>query len=155
MQVTNARRSRTRSVRDQIAQKRRATVTPKLDDLVEKMALSPNVNLEALERVLRYQQRTIRDAWKKAFDGAFAELQLNLPVMTENGEIRDRSGKLQHRYALWEDVNEVIKPILAAHGFALWFRAEDDGNKVAVTAILSHIGGHAEETTLRLPSDLY
>jgi hypothetical protein len=103
---------------------------------------------------LAYQERIYRDRARAAFDAAYAGLQLDLPVLGENGEIRDRQGKLQHTYTLWEDINEIVKPILSDHGFALWFRTEDDGNRVAVTAFLSHLGGHAEETTLRLPTDL-
>ena len=57
-------------------------------------------------------------------------------------------------YALWEDINEAIKPVIARSGFGLRFRIGQEHNTIVVTAILSHCGGHAEETTMRLPVDL-
>lgn len=122
--------------------------------LIERMALSPEVDLSKLERVLAYNERIYKDKARAAFDVAYGGLQNSLPVIAENGEIRDKAGVLQHTYPLWEEVNEVIKPILSEHGFALWFRTECDGKTVTVTGILSHLGGHAEETTLKLPADL-
>jgi hypothetical protein len=122
--------------------------------LIERMALSSDVDLTKLERVLSYNERIYKDKARAAFDAAYSGLQVALPVLSENGEIRDKHGELQHTYPLWEGINEVIKPILSEHGFALWFRTSCDGKTITVTGVLSHLGGHAEETTLTLPADL-
>ena len=134
--------------------RRGAASQGQLDGLIERLAISSDADLGKLDRLLAYQDRIHRDQARVAFDVAFSRLQLALPTLAENGEIRDRNGKLEHTYALWEDINEIIKPILAEHGFALWFRTKVDGNRIAVAAVLSHIGGHAEETTLHFPADL-
>lgn len=57
-------------------------------------------------------------------------------------------------YALWEDIDAAITPILAEYGFVLTFRSgvAQDG-KITVTGVLGHEGGHTEETTITLPHD--
>ena len=57
-------------------------------------------------------------------------------------------------YALWEDINEVLRPLLARHGFVLSFRTGQEGDAVVVTAVLDHRDGHQEATSLRLPPDV-
>lgn len=122
--------------------------------LVERMALSPDVDAAKLDRLLAYQDQGYRAKARAAFDAAYANLQLALPILPENGLIVDARGEPQHSYALWEDINEEIKPLLSEHGFSLWFRTDNDATSVTVTAVLSHLGGHAIETTLKLPVDL-
>jgi len=121
--------------------------------LIERLALSPDVDVAKLDRLLAHQDQVYRDKARAAFDVAFANLQLALPIIAENGQIHDRKGEVQRTYALWEDINEEIKPILSEHGFSLWFRVENDQQRVAVTGVLSHLGGHHVETTLSLPVD--
>lgn len=121
--------------------------------LIERLALSPDVDVAKLDRLLTHQDHVYRDKARAAFDVAFANLQSALPIIAENGQIHDRKGELQRTYALWEDINEEIKPILSEHGFSLWFRVENDQQRVAVTGVLSHLGGHHVETTLSLPVD--
>ena len=57
-------------------------------------------------------------------------------------------------YALWEDIDAAITDILADHGLVLTFRSgvAQDG-KITVTGVLSHKGGHSEQTTITLPHD--
>ena len=70
-----------------------------------------------------------------------------------------RTGVLTHgdqvvgTYALWEDINEAIRPILVRFGFALSFRVSQEVDSITVTAVLMHSGGHMESTDLRLPPD--
>ena len=122
--------------------------------LIERLAVSPEADPAKLDRLLSYQERAYRDKARAAFGAAYTNLQLALPVLAENGEIRDRSGKVQYTYALWEDINEVIKPILSEHGFSLRFKIENADRQVSVTGELSHLGGHVESSTLKLPVDL-
>jgi hypothetical protein len=80
-------------------------------------------------------------------------MQPELPVITERGGIKDRSGNIQSTYALWEDVNAAIRPILQRHGFALSFKVRRTQEEIITTGILSHRSGHSEETELSLPTD--
>jgi len=121
--------------------------------VIERAARDPNVDIEKMERLLEMQERVHARNAKASYYAALADMQPKLPVITERGGIKDRAGKVQSTYALWEDVNEAIRPVLAEHGFALTFKTRRTENEIAVTGILSHRDGHAETTELSLPSD--
>jgi hypothetical protein len=122
-------------------------------NVIARAAADPNVDIDKMERLLQMQERVIARNAKASYYAALAEMQPKLPVITEHGGIKDRSGNIQSTYALWEDVNEAIRPILAEHGFALSFKVRRSENEISTTGILSHCEGHSEETELSLPSD--
>ncbi len=121
--------------------------------VIARAARDPNVDIDKMERLLQMQERVLARQAKEAYDGALALLQPQLPVISERGKILNGKGETQSTYALWEDVNEAIRPLLAEHGFALSFKTGRDDKDVTVTGILSHRDGHREETTVTLPSD--
>ena len=88
-----------------------------------------------------------------AFEAAFGALQAELPVIAERGKVPQAGGRDPYGYALWEDINEVIRPILGRHYLSLRFRVRQDTRSVTVTAALVHRFGHREETELTLPVD--
>lgn len=121
--------------------------------VIAQAAQNPAVDVDKMERLLEMQERVYARQAKTAFDAALAELQPDLPVISERGKILNNRGETQSTYAYWEDVNEGIRPLLAEKGFALSFKTGRRGDLVTVTGILSHRDGHREETTLDLPSD--
>lgn len=132
--------------------------------VISRAASDPNTDVVKLEKLLEMYERISARQAKAAFAAALAEMQPELPVIDENGriEVREKSssgkrdGEVQQStsYALWEDINEGIRPALAAHGFALSFRTGmTDDNRIKVTGILSHREGHQEETTMVLMHD--
>ena len=122
-------------------------------EVIARAARDPSVDIDKMERLISMQERVQNRNAEVAFNAALAELQPLLPVIEERGGIKDRSGKVQSTYALWEDVNEAIRPHLAEQGFALRFRVDRTADQISVTGILSHREGHKEETTLTLPTD--
>lgn len=122
-------------------------------EVIARAARDPNVDIDKMERLLEMQERVHARNSKAAYYQALAEMQPNLPVIDEKGGIKDRNGRVQSTYALWEDVNEAVRPILAANGFALSFKVRRTESEIITTAILSHRAGHCEETELALPSD--
>lgn len=130
-----------------------ASESASLMEVINRAATDPNVDVDKMERLLGMYERISERNARVAFHSALAEMQPKLPVITERGEIR-HDKKLISKYALWEDINEAIRPTLQAHGFALSFRVgRNDQNGVTITAILSHREGHSEETTLTLETD--
>lgn len=120
--------------------------------MIERAARDPSVDMDKLERLLSMQERVIERNARAAYAAALANMQQELPVIAQRGEIRIGTGKPQ-KYALWEDINEAIKPVLVKHGFALSFRTGQQDTKISVTGVLSHREGHSEETTIYLPAD--
>jgi hypothetical protein len=140
--------------------------TAALISMIERAARDPSVDIEKFERLMLMKERVEAAASKKAFDAALALMQPQLPQVDRNGRIvvlskEDRNaGRYDAKpqqstpYALWEDINTAIGPILAEHGFALSFRTGTTAEgKITVTGVLSHAGGHREETTITLMHD--
>lgn len=103
---------------------------------------------DKIEKLVEAFGKIRADRARRAYDAAMIGMQPKLPTIAENGRTE------KNTYALFEDVIEGVRPILAAHGFALTHHVEGStNNKVKVVAILAHIGGHREETSLILPYD--
>ena len=141
---------------NELAQKEEnAVVVNQSDNVMQAIvaaAQNPNVDPEKMERMMALYERMEAKKAETAYSAAFSAMQADLPEIAEGGSIR-HSGKLISQYARWdEDINPVIKPILASHGFALSFRVETkDG--VNVEAVLAHREGHTERTQIHLPAD--
>jgi len=120
--------------------------------VISRAAADPQTDVEKMERLMAMYERVESRRAVSAFDTALSNMQPELPSIGERGGIKDRNGNVQSTYALWEDINQVIKPILQKHGFALSFRT-DCAEGISVTGVLSHKEGHREETTIKLPAD--
>jgi hypothetical protein len=115
--------------------------------MIARAASDPSIDIDKMERLMQMQERAIQRQAQTAFDEAMAAMQPELPSVGERGDAAGR-----YKFALWEDIQQQIKPVLQKHGFALTFRT-DTNDKVSVTGILSHRAGHREETSIVLPTD--
>lgn len=119
---------------------------------IARAASDPNADIDKMERLMAMHERMEARAARLAYDADFAAMQPNLPEIDKRGKIiiRDKNNAeniIQSTpYALWEDTNRLIKPILAEHGFGLSFRITQTEAKITTTAVLSHRGGHRETT---------
>jgi hypothetical protein len=134
-----------------------ATDSAALIAVISRAASDPNVDIDKMERLMAMHERMTERNARASYAAALASMQPELPVIERNGMIRvpAKDGKTGHDtpYALWEDINEAIRPVLAKHGFALSFRVRKEADRVEVTGVLSHREGHSEETMLSLPMD--
>lgn len=131
-----------------------ATDAASLMSVISRAASDPSTDVAKLERLLGMYERVTANTAKAAYAKALAAMQPELPVIVERGGIKDRNGKVQSTYALWEDLNDAIRPALSKHGFSLSFRTGYEGDKIVVTGVLLHRDGHSEETTMHLPLDM-
>lgn len=121
--------------------------------IIQQVAMSPDADIDKMERLMVMHQNIQALQAKQKYDEALAEMQEELPVIGERGGIKDRNGRVQSTYALWEDINEMIRPVLARHGFAISFRTPRNERGIEVEGVLSHRAGHREMTSLVLPAD--
>ncbi len=127
--------------------------------MIERAARDPNVDVSKMERLFEMQERAQDRRAKMAFASALAEMQPKLPTVDRKGAItikkKDSQEVIQSTpYALWEDINEAIRPFLSEFGFALTFKTgTTPEGKITVTGILSHREGHSEDTTMMLMHD--
>lgn len=126
---------------------------PSLLGVISRAASDPNCDVGKMRELLDMYQRLETLSARKAYMAALSKVQTELPVITERGGIKNKSGDVQSTYALWEDINDAIKPVLQRNGFALSFRTGFEADKIVVTGVLSHRDGHSEQTAIHLPSD--
>jgi hypothetical protein len=119
--------------------------------MIERAARDPQTDMDKFERLMQMKERADALVSRGAFDAAMADLQPDLPAIGERGKAIVQ-GQVRYTFALWEDINAAIKPVLMRHGFALTFRT-DFSNGITVTGVLSHRAGHREETSITLPAD--
>lgn len=125
----------------------------------ERAARDPAVDVSKMERITDLMIKMQAIEARRAYDAAFAAMQPELPEIDKRGKIiikaKDNSEKIIQStpYALWDDTNRLIKPILAKHGFGLSFRINQTPDRLTTVAVLSHVGGHREETSFAAPMD--
>jgi len=138
--------------------------TIQIIDAIIRAAADPNVDVVKMERLMAMKDHMESQAAKVAFDDAFSHLQAGLPEIDRNKFIiirqkdpktGERTGKVDQKtaFAAWEDIMDVLRPILRQWNFSLSFRTGfDEAGRIKVTAILAR-SGHREETTMILPHD--
>jgi len=127
--------------------------TVSLISVIERAAFDERADVDKMVRLFELHERIQNREAEVAFNQALADMQLELPIITENGEIKTRGGQVQSKYALWEDIDEAIKPVLHKFGFSLGFKTDTTENTIKVTAVLRHRQGHKEETSITMPPD--
>ncbi|PXV54189.1 ERF superfamily protein [Dyella jiangningensis] len=130
---------------DQLPQAQPDTTT--LLAVISRAAADPNTDVDKMERLMAMYERIEAKKAEAEFSADMAQMQAELPSVTERGDANGR-----YRFALWEDINAAIKPILTKYGFALSFRT-DFSNGIGVTGVLSHRSGHKVDTQIILPAD--
>lgn len=122
-------------------------------NVIERVALDPNADIDKLERLLAMQERIIARDAKAAYDSAMADMQASLPTITKSGEIKNKSGQIVSKYAKYEDIMKAVGPCLKLHGFSVSFKSVFSDHSLTVTGVISHKGGHQESTDFTLPFD--
>ncbi len=93
----------------------------------------------AVTELVKLQEVMEKRQAERDFNVAFNALQQELPIITATSEIPNRG-----KYERFEDIMRVIKPLLTKHGFAVSFSMEAKDNRITVTCMLAHIGGHKQ-----------
>lgn len=117
--------------------------------VIQRAAADPQCDIEKMERLMQMHERFQSRQAEQQYAEALALMQQELPSIAERGDAAKR-----YTYALWEDINEKLKPVLAKHGFALTFRIPRNERGVEVEGVLSHRAGHSERTSILLPADV-
>jgi len=94
-------------------------------------------NADALGKMMELYERMEARRAEQLFNAAFAALQSELPVIVAQSVIPNRG-----KYERYEDVMNVVQPLLNKHGFAISFSQQADEKRITVTCFIRHAGGH-------------
>lgn len=118
-----------------------------------------NIPADKLQIVLQMQREILADRRREAFTTAFVSMSAELPQVIKHGlvQLKTRDGKDLGRYAFarWEDMDDIVRPVLNKHGFAVSFAEEPSGTKgmVILTGELMHVDGHSKLARRQAPAD--
>jgi len=110
-------------------------------------AMNPDIDADKMERMLAMYERMEERKAKVEFDEALAQMLPEIPEIGKTGVATKAGGGELYKFAKWDQMNRVLRPILQKHGFALTFRTQEHEKGVLVTGVLSR-GGHSETTSL-------
>lgn len=120
--------------------------------VIQRAAADPQCDIEKMERLMAMHERMQARSAEAEFNAAMARMQIEMPSIAERGAIKV-NGSVRSNYATFEDINDVVKPVMKEYGFAISFRVDNEGSMIKVTGVLMHQAGHREETSMLLPSD--
>src|SRR5262249_20316019 len=129
-----------------------------LAEFMQGVLRDPNVPVDKLDALWRMRKELLAEEHREAFDAAFASMQAELPQVRKDGtiDLTTKDGKRHGlvKFAKWEDMDKVIRPILAKYGFALRFDNVYEEGMLVVVAYLSREGHTVHGRSPRLPLDL-
>lgn len=117
--------------------------------IIAEAAANPAIDVAKMQALIEIQRDTEA---KEQFHAAMLAVDAELPVINKDGKIEMRGGKAI-RFASFENLNRIIKPILRAHGLRLTFQpdAHPSGQGLVVHCHLTK-GLYRESCTVPVPT---
>lgn len=125
------------------------------------VSCDPRLDVTKLQALMDMQERLESRQAEREFIAAYGRLSGKLPRVKKNGTIdlgkKNADGSAQAiAFAKWEDMDKVIRPLMAAEGFSLSFNSAartETGGGLVVTGTLMHRDGHSRSASMPLPLD--
>ena len=109
----------------------------------------PRIDVEKMSKLLDMHERIVADQRKVAYVAAMSRLQAALPQMGKFGQAKNS------KFARLEDIDVVVRPLMAAEGFSVSMDEESSTEKTSTFAMtMSHRDGHSEVKRKTFPIDV-
>lgn len=118
------------------------------------LAVDKDLDIEKLQKLIDMKNANDDKIAKKEFIQALTDFQAECPEI-----VKKRAGyENRYKFADIGSVDRTIKPLMKKHGLKKdWkfhhFKSEEKKPMIRVTCIISHIGGHSEETSMEAEHD--
>jgi hypothetical protein len=119
------------------------------------MLANPDIPADKMEVVMRMRREVLGDQAREAFMEHFAALSAELPQVERDGTVElVKDGRVMGRYSFTtiENMDVILRPLLAKHGFAISFASVDNKESITITGTLSGWGWE-RTSTYTLPPD--
>jgi hypothetical protein len=125
-------------------------VSPSAENLIEK-ALSNNVSVETIERLLAMRKELKAEFAKEQFDLAMSGFQAECPTIKTKAGGKTKLGIIAYKYAPLDSIVEQVKPIIGKFGLSYSIKIETSEKSVKAICIVKHISGHYETSEMEAP----
>ena len=119
------------------------------------MLANPDIPADKMEVVMRMRREVLGDQAREAFQEHFAAFSAECPQVDRDGTVElVKDGRSMGKYAFTtiENMDTILRPLLAKHGFAISFASVDNKDSVTITGTLSGWGWE-RSSTYTLPPD--
>ena len=116
------------------------------------MLSDPNIPADKMEVVMRMRREVLGDQAREAFMQHFSDLSAELPQVDRDGMVDLGSGKGKYAFTTIENMDTILRPLLAKHGFAISFASVDNKDSVTIMGTLSGWGWE-RSSTYTMPPD--
>jgi hypothetical protein len=127
-----------------------------LNETLLRMLSDPKVSAEKMQLIMQAQKDILAEAQRAEFNASFAAMAPKLPKIDKRGIvelIKDGKHFGSYNFTKYEDMDDVIRPILNEHGFVLTFYPGTLDNKAVLYGELLHTSGHSKVGHLPLVPD--
>jgi hypothetical protein len=125
--------------------------------VIARAAADPRTDTAKMQALLDMQKAIMAEEARLAFINAKLLLNDKLPTINKDGKIefKDKgAGKAVLKFASFENINDIIKPLLKEFGFDLWFSSEPGlADMINVVGHMEHRLGFGRLTTFPMPHD--
>ncbi len=122
--------------------------------VILEMARDATLDINKLQTLLEMQQKMEARGAEIEFSRALARLSAKMPQVPKNGRVSLGTGKGSYPFTKWEDMDKIIRPLMAEEGFTLLFDSQiHDRGGVIITGTLLHKDGHSKTASMLLPLD--
>ncbi len=101
-------------------------------------------NAAAIEKLCDLHLKLEAIAARKSYARAMAAMQAELPPIVKHTEVRNNSGKVMYSYAKYEEMMQIIQPVLTRHGFSISCGQRADDKQIVTVLTITHADGHSE-----------
>lgn len=118
--------------------------------MIERVVMSPNTDLDKLERMLAMKERMDAQNASRAYAAALSAARAEIPPIIKDATVdfTSQKGRTHYKHETLAGIAKTIDPILSKHGLSYRFRTDQGNGGVRVTCIVQHMDGHSEETSL-------
>lgn len=120
-------------------------------------AIEKNLDIDKLKELMELQDKWEKKQAKKSFYAALASFQERVPVLRKDktAKIFPREGKpaYSYKYASLGSITSQIKDALKECGLSYRWEFTEEGSKMKVACIITHVDGHSEVSTLSAGKD--
>jgi len=111
------------------------------------MALSNDVDINKMEKLMDLQERWEAKEANKAFSKALALFQSKCPTIKKSKSAHN------YKYAPMEDIVSQVSGLLADCGLSYRFEQDQGNGIIGVTCVVTHLDGHQEKLRIEAEAD--
>ncbi len=117
-------------------------------------AIAAGSPIETLERLMAMRDKWMKDKAREAFVSAMGSFQAACPVIKKTRQVMNKDGRsVRYTFAPIDSIVIQIKKPLKDAGLSYRWEVKNEGGKMPVTCIVTHVLGHFESSTFDVPVD--